>query len=109
MSPSGFSLSVLCIKENSFASATIELAPEQRVISTGPYAFIRHPMYFGGFIMFLGMPLALGSWRGSFVIVLMMPALMWRLLDEENFLAKNLQGYSAYQDKVKYRLVPFIW
>ena len=73
------------------------------------YRYIRYPMYVGGFIMFLWMPLALGSWCGLFVIVLMMPALMWRQLDEEKFLAKNLQGYSAYQDKVKYRLVLFIW
>jgi protein-S-isoprenylcysteine O-methyltransferase Ste14 len=105
----GFLLIIFVYKENSFASATIELAPEQKVMSTGPYAFIRHPMYVGGFIMFLGMPLALGSWYGLFVIVLMMPALIWRLLDEEKFLARNLQGYSAYQDKVRYRLVPFIW
>jgi protein-S-isoprenylcysteine O-methyltransferase Ste14 len=96
-------------KENNFASATIELAPEQKVISTGPYALIRHPMYVGGFIMFLGIPLALGSWYGLFVIVLVMPALIWRLLDEEKFLGKNLVGYSEYRNKVKYRLLPFVW
>ncbi len=96
-------------KENSFASATIELAPEQKVISTGPYALLRHPMYFGGLIMFVGMPLALGSWCGLLVLILMMPALIWRLLDEEKFLAKNLPGYSEYREKVRYRLLPFIW
>jgi len=105
----GFLLIFLVYKENSFASATIELAPEQTVISTGPYALIRHPMYVGGFIMFLGIPLALGSWYGLFVIVLVMPALIWRLLDEEKFLGKNLVGYSEYRNKVKYRLLPFVW
>ena len=59
--------------------------------------------------MFVGIPLALGSWWGLLVIVLMMPALIWRLLDEEKFLAKNLPGYSEYRNKVKYRLLPFVW
>ena len=105
----GFLIIFFVDKENSFASATIELAPEQKVISTGPYALIRHPMYFGGLVMFVGIPLSLGSWWGLFVIVLMMPALIWRLLDEEKFLAKNLPGYSEYQNKVTHRLVPFVW
>ena len=77
-------------KENTFTSATIELAPDQRVISTGPYAFVRHPMYAGGIVMLLGVPIALGSWWGLLVIVAMMPALIWRLFDEEKFLARNL-------------------
>jgi len=105
----GFLLIFFVYKENSFASATIELAPEQKVILTGPHALVRHPMYVGGFIIFLGMPLGLGSWRGLFVIVLMMPALIWRLLDEEKFLGRNLAGYSEYRNKVKYRLLPFVW
>jgi protein-S-isoprenylcysteine O-methyltransferase Ste14 len=105
----GFLIIFFVYKENSFASATIELAPEQKVISTGPYALIRHPMYFGGLVIFVGIPLSLGSWWGLFVIVLMMPALIWRLLDEEKFLAKNLPGYSEYQKKVTHRLVPFVW
>ena len=96
-------------KENTFTSATIELAPDQRVISTGPYAFVRHPMYAGGIIMLLGVPIALGSWWGLLVIVAMMPALIWRLFDEEKFLARNLQGYVDYQKKVPYRLIPLIW
>jgi protein-S-isoprenylcysteine O-methyltransferase Ste14 len=105
----GFLIIFFVYKENTFASATIELAPEQKVISTGPYALIRHPMYFGGLVMFVGIPLSLGSWWGLFVIVLMMPAFIWRLLDEEKFLAKNLPGYSEYQNKVAHRLVPFVW
>jgi len=96
-------------KENTFTSATIELAPDQKVISTGPYAFVRHPMYAGGIVMLLGVPIALGSWWGLLVIVGMMPALIWRLFDEEKFLARNLQGYVEYQKKVPYRLIPRIW
>jgi len=96
-------------KENTFTSATIELAPDQKVISTGPYAFVRHPMYAGGIVMLLGVPIALGSWWGLLVIVGMMPALIWRLFDEEKFLARNLQGYVEYQKKVQYRLIPLIW
>jgi protein-S-isoprenylcysteine O-methyltransferase Ste14 len=96
-------------KENTFTSATIEVDPEQKVISTGPYALVRHPMYAGSIVMLIGTPLALGSWWGLFIIILMMPALIWRLLDEERFLAKNLPGYVEYKNKVKYRLVPLVW
>ncbi len=96
-------------KENAFASATIELAPDQRVVSTGPYALVRHPMYAGGLVMLLGMPISLGSWWGLLVIVAMTPALGWRLLNEEKFLARNLPGYREYQRKVRYRLIPMVW
>jgi protein-S-isoprenylcysteine O-methyltransferase Ste14 len=105
----GFLIVFFVYKENSFASATIELAPDQKVISTGPYTLVRHPMYLGGVILFLGVPLALGSWRGLFIVALMIPAVIWRLLDEEKFLATNLPGYMQYQDKVRYRLLPYIW
>jgi protein-S-isoprenylcysteine O-methyltransferase Ste14 len=96
-------------RENSFSSATIELAPDQTVISTGPYALVRHPMYAGGLIMLLGMPIALGSWWGVLVVIAMIPALIWRLFDEEKFLAKNLRGYAEYQNKVQYRLIQLVW
>jgi protein-S-isoprenylcysteine O-methyltransferase Ste14 len=96
-------------KENTFTSATIELAPNQKVVSTGPYALVRHPMYAGALVMFLGIPIALGSWWGLLVIVAMMPVLIWRLLDEEKFLARNLPGYVEYQKKVRHRLIPQIW
>jgi protein-S-isoprenylcysteine O-methyltransferase Ste14 len=76
-------------KENTFTFATIELAPDQKVISTGPYALVRHPMYAGALVMLLGIPIALGSWWGLLVIVAMMPALIWRLFDEEKFLVRN--------------------
>ena len=96
-------------RENAFASATIELAPDQKVISTGPYALVRHPMYAGGLVMFLGISIALGSWWGLLVLAAMMPALLWRLLDEEKFLARNLTGYREYQKRVRYRLIPRVW
>jgi protein-S-isoprenylcysteine O-methyltransferase Ste14 len=96
-------------KENSFTAATIEVAADQRVISTGPYARVRHPMYLGGLIFIVGIPLALGSWWGLLTIVLFAPVMAWRILDEEKFLVKNLPGYAEYEKKVKYRLMPFIW
>ena len=96
-------------KANSFASATIELTPGQKIISTGPYALVRHPMYAGGLLMLVGMPIALGSWWGLLVIAAMMPALIWRLFEEEKFLARNLAGYVAYQRTVPYRMVPLVW
>jgi protein-S-isoprenylcysteine O-methyltransferase Ste14 len=96
-------------KQNNFASTTIELVQEQKVITTGLYASVRHPMYMGAFLYLVGIPLSLGSWWGLFVIVLMMPALIWRLFDEEKFLANNLAGYLEYQNRVAYRFVPFIW
>src|ERR1700723_4232211 len=96
-------------RENSFSSATIELAADQRVISTGPYAVVRHPMYAAALVMLLGIPIALGSWWGVLVFVAILPALLWRLFDEEKFLAKNLPGYRDYQSRVRYRLIPWLW
>jgi protein-S-isoprenylcysteine O-methyltransferase Ste14 len=96
-------------QENTFAASVIELAPGQKVISTGPYALIRHPMYAGAYLMLVGMPIALGSWWGLLIILVMTPALIWRLIDEEVFLAKNLPGYADYQQKTRYRLIPRVW
>jgi protein-S-isoprenylcysteine O-methyltransferase Ste14 len=96
-------------RENSFTSATIELAPDQKVISTGPYALVRHPMYAAGLVLLLAMPIALGSWWGMLVFLAILPALLWRLFDEEKFLAKNLPGYPEYQARVRYRLIPRVW
>ena len=96
-------------KANTFASSTIELASDHKVISTGPYALIRHPMYAGALPLLVGMPIALGSWWGVLAMVVIIPALIWRILDEESFLAKNLPGYVEYQRKVRYRLIPWVW
>jgi protein-S-isoprenylcysteine O-methyltransferase Ste14 len=105
----GFCLIALVYRENTFASATIEVAENQSVISTGPYAIVRHPMYASGSLYLFGTPLALGSYWGLVPIAAMMPFLIWRLLDEERFLAKNLAGYTGYQKRVRHRLVPFVW
>ena len=96
-------------RQNSYGASTIQIAEGQTVISTGPYAFVRHPMYAGALVMLIGTPLALGSWWGLFAVLLILPVLIWRLLDEERFLRQNLSGYAEYQTKVKYRLLPFIW
>ena len=96
-------------RENSFAAATIQSPDDQRVISTGPYAWVRHPMYATALVMLFGMPIALGSWWGVLIVVALVPALIWRLLYEERFLARNLSGYVDYQGSVRYRLLPLIW
>jgi protein-S-isoprenylcysteine O-methyltransferase Ste14 len=96
----------LAYKENTFTSATIEVAADQRVISTGPYAVVRHPMYAGGYLYLLAMPLALGSWWGLLVLAAIAPFLAWRLFDEERFLKSSLPGYAEYCSKMRWRLIP---
>jgi protein-S-isoprenylcysteine O-methyltransferase Ste14 len=105
----GFLVIFFVFRENTFTSGVIEVAPGQKVISTGPYALVRHPMYSGALIMLAGVPLALGSWWGLAVVVLMALVIIRRLLDEERFLAANLPGYPEYQEQVRYRLAPLIW
>jgi protein-S-isoprenylcysteine O-methyltransferase Ste14 len=99
--------SVFC--ENTYGSATIELAVDQKVISRGPYALVRHPMYACGLVMLAGFPIALGSWWGLLALAALLPAILSRLLKEEEFLAWNLPGYVADQAKTPYRLIPLIW
>jgi protein-S-isoprenylcysteine O-methyltransferase Ste14 len=105
----GFYIVFLVYKENTFASARIEIAKDQRVISTGPYAFVRHPMYAGALLLMTGTPLALGSYWGLLALAAMSPFLLWRILDEERFLAINLPGYREYRAKVRWRLIPNIF
>ena len=97
------------LKANSYAASTIQVEEGQPVISSGPYALVRHPMYVGALILIAGTPLALGSWWGVLLIIPFLPILVWRLLDEERFLHKNLPGYTEYTHKVRYRLVPYLW
>lgn len=99
----------LVFRENTYTSATIEVANEQKVISTGPYSLVRHPMYAGAFLMLIFTPLALGSWVGVPFALPVMLVIVARLLEEEKFLARNLSGYNEYRQKVRYRLIPFIW
>jgi protein-S-isoprenylcysteine O-methyltransferase Ste14 len=96
-------------RENSFASATIESAADQPVISSGPYAWVRHPMYAAALVLLLGIPLALGSIWGVLIVLALVPVLIWRLMDEERFLVDHLPGYREYQGRVRYRLLPPIW
>ncbi len=105
----GFYCIVLVYRENTFTSATIEVAAGQQVISTGPYAIVRHPMYASALLYLLGTPLALGSYWGLLALAAMLPFLIWRLFDEERLLARDLPGYTEYQKRVRHRLVPFIW
>jgi protein-S-isoprenylcysteine O-methyltransferase Ste14 len=97
------------LRENTYAASTIQVEENQRVISTGPYALVRHPMYAGALILMLGIPLALGSWWGLLLLIPGLAVIIWRLLDEERFLSENLAGYTEYKNRVRYRLVPFVW
>jgi protein-S-isoprenylcysteine O-methyltransferase Ste14 len=105
----GYIATFFVFRENSFAAVTVQIDPNQKVVSTGPYALMRHPMYAGGLLLLIGVPLALASWWGLLVLLLLLPALLWRLLDEEQLLTNSLPGYAAYKAKVKYRLIPFVW
>src|SRR4030095_9381032 len=86
----GFLLVFIVLKTNPYGGSTIQVVEGQKVISTGPYALVRHPMYAGAIPLLVGVPLALGSWWGLFVLLVFVPALVWRLLDEEAFLRRNL-------------------
>ena len=99
----------LAFRENSFASAVIEVGAAQKVIDTGPYAIVRHPMYAGALLLVAGIPPALGSLAGLIAFVPFAAAIIWRLLDEEAFLTAQLPGYAAYTRKTRYRLIPFVW
>jgi len=97
------------MRENAWLSRTVEVQQGQRVVVTGLYGIVRHPMYAATLLLFLSMPLALGSWI-SLAIFLHYPVLIvLRILNEEKLLCAELQGYDAYCKKVKYRLLPFIW
>lgn len=97
------------LRENTYLSRTIEVQENQKVIDTGLYGIVRHPMYFATVLLFLAMPLVLGSFI-SFVIFLAYPFLIGkRIKGEEQFLEQELPGYKEYKEKVKYRLLPFIW
>jgi protein-S-isoprenylcysteine O-methyltransferase Ste14 len=99
----------LVYRENTFSSATVQVVADQTVVSTGPYAIVRHPMYASGLLYLLGTPLALGSYWGLIPIACLLPFLIWRLFDEEQLLGETLPGYREYQQKVRHRLLPGIW
>jgi protein-S-isoprenylcysteine O-methyltransferase Ste14 len=105
----GLGIVFLVFRENSYTSATIETTDNQPVISTGPYAVVRHPMYAGAFLFLISTPLALGSYWALLSVVVLVFVIVLRLLDEERFLSQRLPGYGEYLSKIKYRLIPFIW
>jgi protein-S-isoprenylcysteine O-methyltransferase Ste14 len=105
----GFYIVFLVFRENSFTSALIEIAENQTVVSTGPYALVRHPMYSGALLMLLFTPFALGSFWALIPVILMFVVIIFRLLDEEKFLSKSLPGYRDYCERTAYRLIPFVW
>lgn len=97
------------LRENTYLSRTVEVQEDQKVIDTGLYGIVRHPMYSATIILFLSMPLVLGS-PVSFVIFLAYPAILAkRIRNEEKVLEAELQGYTEYKEKVKYRIIPFVW
>ena len=104
-----FAAIFVVFRENSFAASIVDVKEGQPVIDTGPYALVRHPMYAGALPMFAGSPLALGSLWGLLPAALLAAGIVWRLLDEERYLAESLPGYSAYMRKVRFRLVPGLW
>ena len=99
----------LVLRENAFLSRTIEIQENQRVVDTGLYAIVRHPMYSATILLFLSMPLILRSALGLIVFLAYPAIIAKRIRSEEAFLRQNLPGYAAYQEKVRWRLIPFVW
>jgi protein-S-isoprenylcysteine O-methyltransferase Ste14 len=99
----------LVSKVNTYASANVRVEEGQKVVSAGMYGFVRHPMYLGALFLIVGTPLALGSWWSLLLVPLFLPILYFRIVNEEKVLARDLQGYTEYMRKVRYRLVPYIW
>jgi len=105
----GYLITFWVMKENSFASRTVQVMEGQRVISTGPYRVVRHPMYFGAVLMLLFTPLALGSSWALPGFLLVGVLIVLRLLHEESVLSRELPGYSEYCERTRYRLIPLVW
>jgi protein-S-isoprenylcysteine O-methyltransferase Ste14 len=105
----GFYLIALVYRANTFTSATVQVVADQKIVTTGPYAIVRHPMYASATLYLIGMPLSLGSWWGFAALAAMFPFLVWRLVDEERLLTRELPGYAEYRSRVRYRLLPLVW
>jgi protein-S-isoprenylcysteine O-methyltransferase Ste14 len=105
----GFWVVFRVFRENTFTSSVIEVASGQRVIDSGPYAAVRHPMYAGALVLVAGIPMALGSLMGLATLPPFVAIIVWRLLDEERFLVGHLPGYVAYRERTRHRLIPHVW
>lgn len=105
----GYLIVFLVFRENSYTSRIIDVEKGQRVVTTGPYAIIRHPMYLGVTLMFVATPVALGSLVAVPVFLLMPVFLIFRIRNEEEVLSRELPGYADYCQRVKYRLIPWVW
>ncbi len=105
----GFYVVFLVFRENSYTRGTIAVSDEQKVVTSGPYGVVRHPMYAGALFMLLFTPVALGSWVAIPFVIPLILVIVLRLREEEKFLQGNLQGYSEYLQKVRYHLIPFVW
>lgn len=105
----GYIMYMEVMRENAYLSRTIEVQENQKVIDTGLYGIVRHPMYLATVIMFLSMPVVLGSWIGFIVFAAYPLLLVKRIRNEEDVLKEGLGGYSEYMSKVRYRMIPFIW
>ncbi len=97
------------LRENTYLSRTIEVQEDQKVIDTGLYGIVRHPMYMATVFLFLAMPLVLGSVLSFAVMLCYIPIIVKRIRNEEKVLTEGLAGYEAYKKKVRYRLIPFLW
>ncbi len=105
----GYIFVVLVFKENQFASRIIEVVEGQKVIQSGPYRIVRHPMYMGSTLMYVASPLALGSYWAIIPAIFIIPIFVARIINEEKVLTKELEGYLEYKQKTRYRLIPGIW
>jgi protein-S-isoprenylcysteine O-methyltransferase Ste14 len=105
----GYVFIILVFRENRYASRVIEVDQTQTVISSGPYAIVRHPMYLGTIVMYVFSPLALGSYWAIIPALHIIPTLIARIINEEMVLSRDLKGYEEYKQKTKYRLFPGIW
>lgn len=105
----GLGVTMLVVIQNSYASATVRVEAGQKLVSTGVYRLVRHPMYAGNVTLMVGIPLALGSYWGLVFVIPGLIVLALRIRDEEKLLQEELDGYCEYQQKVRYRLVPYIW
>lgn len=109
MVAAGLVLAMLVVIQNSYATVNVAIDGTQTVVSNGLYRLVRHPMYFGGLIMMVGMPLALGSYWGLALVSAVLASLAIRLADEETMLINDLPGYRDYTLRVRHRLIPYVW